>query len=207
MKFASLALFAAFCLNAVFTASAGRDLLQEPEAEPEPAAAAEGDLPTLMQIGEDNVDHFSILLKAVKAAGLDQLLHADEPIVTVFAPNDEAFQAVLDTLGLSEEELDQLPNLVDIIEAHAVMGKVMAADLNDGDEIMTISGVPLKVKIDGDTVMINDAKVIEPFDVEASNGVIHAIDKVLSTDGEEAAAGDDAEMDMPADGEKVAVGP
>jgi uncharacterized surface protein with fasciclin (FAS1) repeats len=53
-----------------------------------------------------------------------------------------------------------------------------AADLEDGQELTTVQGNKLKVMIKDGNVMVGNAKVIAT-DINASNGVIHAIDKVL----------------------------
>jgi uncharacterized surface protein with fasciclin (FAS1) repeats len=42
----------------------------------------------------------------------------------------------------------------------------------------TANGAKLDIKVTGDVVMVNDAKVVKA-DVKASNGVIHVIDSVL----------------------------
>ena len=57
-----------------------------------------------------------------------------------------------------------------------VPDKVMSGDLKDGMQVKTLADK--KVKISLDPVMVNKAKVVK-VDIEASNGVIHVIDKVL----------------------------
>ena len=42
----------------------------------------------------------------------------------------------------------------------------------------TVLGKPVSIRVDGDKVMINDAQVVI-VDIEASNGIIHVIDKVI----------------------------
>ena len=71
-------------------------------------------------------------------------------------------------------------NLKTILTYHVVSGAVPAADVltMDGTDVPTVAGPTVKVKIDGSTVMINDATVTTA-DIEASNGIIHVIDKVL----------------------------
>ena len=55
----------------------------------------------------------------------------------------------------------------------------MTADqLSDGQTVTTLAGNELEVTIDGGTTMIGDATVTMP-DVQAANGVVHAIDTVL----------------------------
>ena len=54
----------------------------------------------------------------------------------------------------------------------------MASDVMDMDSATSLEGSDIHISVDGDTVMVNDATVIKA-DVKASNGVIHAIDKVI----------------------------
>lgn len=116
------------------------------------------------------------LAAAVTAAGLVETLQGPGPF-TVFAPTDAAFAAI-------QEDVDNLlkpenkAKLADILTFHVVSGNAMAADLEDGQELTTVQGGKLKVSINGDNVMIGDAQVTMA-DVEASNGVVHLIDKVL----------------------------
>ena len=116
------------------------------------------------------------LAAAVTAAGLVGTLQGEGPF-TVFAPTDAAFAAIqkdVDNLLKPENKA----KLADILTYHVVSGSAMAADLEDGQELTTVQGGKLKVTINGDNVMIGDAKVTMA-DVEASNGVVHVIDKVL----------------------------
>jgi uncharacterized surface protein with fasciclin (FAS1) repeats len=121
---------------------------------------------------------FTTLASLLESSGLVDTLKGEGPY-TVFAPTDEAFDALpegtLDTLG-QPENADQLES---ILLYHVAEGETMSSDLEDGQEITTVQGAPLTVSIDDDgTVMIGDATVTEA-DVEASNGVIHVIDSVL----------------------------
>jgi uncharacterized surface protein with fasciclin (FAS1) repeats len=120
---------------------------------------------------------FNTLVAAVKAADLVDALKAEGPF-TVFAPTDEAFAALpegtVETL-LMPENKDQL---IELLTYHVVAGAVpssVAVTLTEGE---TLNGQSFKVKFENDTLMINDAKVVKA-DIEASNGVIHVIDKVL----------------------------
>lgn len=124
-------------------------------------------------------EDFSTLVAAVQAAGLAETLSGEGPF-TVFAPTNEAFEAALQELGVTQEELLADPNLSDILTYHVVEGETLAADVAglDGQEVTTVNGAPLEVSVDGDTVMIGSATVTTT-DIMASNGVIHAIDSVL----------------------------
>jgi transforming growth factor-beta-induced protein len=134
------------------------------------------DTPNIVQLGEA-AGNFNTLVAAVKAAGLTETLSGAGPF-TVFAPTDTAFEAALKALGITAEEALKLPNLGDILKFHVASGKVMSTDLSNGMKVPTLEGSELTVTIDGKTVKIGDATVTQA-DVEASNGVIHIIDKVL----------------------------
>ena len=61
---------------------------------------------------------------------------------------------------------------------HAESYVISAPMTMDGKDVATVAGPTVKVKVDGSTVMVNDATVTAA-DITASNGVIHVIDKVL----------------------------
>ena len=119
---------------------------------------------------------FTTLLAAAEAAGLVETLKGEGPY-TVFAPTDDAFasleEGTVDTLLLPENK----DMLTSILTYHVVAGKVMSTDLENGMEAETVEGSPITVSLDNG-VMVNDATVTTA-DIEASNGVIHVIDKVL----------------------------
>ena len=120
---------------------------------------------------------FNTLVAAVEAAGLVETLKGEGPF-TVFAPTDEAFAAL--PAGTVEDLLkpENKDNLVAILTYHVVSGKVMASDVA-GAQTMAATVQGQELTIDGsDGVKINGATVTSA-DVEASNGVIHVIDKVL----------------------------
>ena len=124
----------------------------------------------------------STLVTAVKAASLVETLQGDGPF-TVFAPTNDAFAALpagtLDSL-LKPENVEQLKT---ILTYHVVSGKVMAADLSDGQVITTVQGGTLTVSIMDGKVYLVDAKgnksMVEKADVAAKNGVVHVISSVL----------------------------
>ena len=101
---------------------------------------------------------------------------------TVFAPTDAAFAKLpagtVDNLLKPENKAQ----LTAILTYHVVPGRVMAADVAQLKEAKTVNGEMVKVKADGGSVMINDAKVTAA-DVAASNGVIHVIDTVILPPG------------------------
>ena len=120
---------------------------------------------------------FTILAAAIKAGGLVETLKGKGPF-TVFAPTDEAFAKLPEgtvEMLLKPENKDKL---VAVLTYHVVAGKVTASDVAKMDSGTTVQGQKVMIKLEDDKVMVNDAHVIKA-DIEASNGVIHVIDKVL----------------------------
>lgn len=161
---AVLALMAiAACGGPATTTTAEEEMMDEDVLA---VAAAQGDLTTF--------------LAALEAAGIMEDFHGEGPY-TLFIPTDEAFADYLGTAGMTQEEAfagaEMLQgilsyHIVDMLEdSEMVMGMA-------GQSFTTLSGLPLQVTVEGDTVMVGNATV-ERYDLEASNGVIHVIDMVL----------------------------
>jgi uncharacterized surface protein with fasciclin (FAS1) repeats len=134
---------------------------------------------TIVDVAASNPD-FSTLVELVTAAGLGETLSGEGPF-TVFAPTDEAFEAVdpatLESLGADTDALTA------VLTYHVVPASVMAADLTDGQVVETVQGGTFTVNITDEGVTLTDGagqtiNVIDT-DLEASNGVIHVIDGVL----------------------------
>ena len=124
-----------------------------------------------------SVDAFSTLVTAVKAAGLVDTLSGPGPF-TVFAPTNDAFAKLPKELLESLLKPENKATLTKILTYHVVAGSVTAADVVKLTTAKTVAGEDIMIKVDGSTVMINDAKVTQA-DVMASNGVIHVVDTVL----------------------------
>jgi uncharacterized surface protein with fasciclin (FAS1) repeats len=120
---------------------------------------------------------FKTLTTAINAAGLSDTLKGPGPF-TVFAPTDAAFAKLpagtVETLLKPENKAQ----LVAILTYHVVPGELMAVDVVKLTEAKTVNGKSVSVTEQGNSVMINDAKVTTT-DIVASNGVIHVIDKVI----------------------------
>ena len=114
----------------------------------------------------------SSLTGAVVKAELAQAL-SDIPQLTIFAPNNAAFEAIKDTAaGLTVEQL------TGVLGYHVIEGAVVySSDVTDGASVKTLQGGEVKVKVDKDTgdIFVNEAKVILP-NVLVKNGVVHVID-------------------------------
>ncbi|MCR9182105.1 MAG: fasciclin domain-containing protein [Flavobacteriaceae bacterium] len=158
------------------------------KAEEEARLTAEFEANTVAAIAMKN-ENFSTLASAVKNAGLAETLSSEGPF-TVFAPTNEAFskvpKATLDNLMKDENQ----KNLAGLLTYHVVSGEWKAADLvkaiqdnKNKYEVATVQGEILTLSLKDGKVMIKDAKggtsTVVMADVDASNGVIHAIDKVV----------------------------
>ncbi len=132
---------------------------------------------SIVDVAASNED-FSILVEAVQAADLADTLSADGPM-TLFAPTNAAFEELpegtLDELLLPENQ----EALRQILTYHVIDGAVPAASVMTG-EVPSAAGSPISLQVDESTggVMVNEAMVIEA-DIQASNGIIHAIDQVI----------------------------
>ncbi|GAB4459446.1 MAG: hypothetical protein OHK0037_04880 [Elainellaceae cyanobacterium] len=142
----------------------------------QPTAASAGTLTQLVSEG----DSFNTLETALKAAGLDSALSEAGPF-TVFAPTDEAFEALpAETLeALLRPENQRV--LQQILAYHVVSGSVTSDAIQPGD-VATVEGNSVAIAQEGETVTVSGARVVQA-DIVASNGVIHAIDQVLIPPG------------------------
>lgn len=121
---------------------------------------------------------FNTLVAAVQAADLVGTLKSSGPF-TVFAPTDAAFAALpegtVENLLLPENK----DKLTAILTYHVIPSEVMAGDLA-GKQLAakTVQGSSVAIDATGGGVKVGGANVVAA-DVDASNGVIHVIDKVL----------------------------
>ncbi len=98
---------------------------------------------------------------------------------TVFAPDNDAFVALLGAVG--QTQLSDIPESVirDILTYHVITGaNIASTDLTDGQTATTASGEDVTIAINTDGVFISDAQVIEA-DIEANNGIIHIVKNVM----------------------------
>jgi uncharacterized surface protein with fasciclin (FAS1) repeats len=118
---------------------------------------------------------FQTLLTAAQAADLAETLSGTGPF-TVFAPTDEAF-AKLPT-GTVESLLKDKEKLSAILKYHVVSGKMSSEAVTKQTSLKTVQGKDLRVDL-SQGVNVGAAKVVK-VDIDASNGVIHVIDSVLT---------------------------
>lgn len=120
---------------------------------------------------------FTHFLEAVEAAGYEETLRGEGPF-TIFAPTDEAFRR----MDRAEIERLMLPQnrdeLLSLLSYHVIAERVTSDSVDGVVHPDAASGY--RLTLDGrDGLRVNDQLVAMP-DVEASNGVIHGINAVLS---------------------------
>jgi transforming growth factor-beta-induced protein len=139
---------------------------------------------------------FDTLVAAADKAGLVPALSDPNSDLTVFAPTDEAFTSLAKSLGLADgtalvAALDG-PTLAKILTYHALPATQSAADLVAGGKsqatLYEFEGKPATLAVDTTSgVKLTDAALnqatVTKANVDASNGVIHVIDKVLVPPG------------------------
>lgn len=138
---------------------------------------------SVMQPTSDNLvevaagaGQFELLLTAAKAAGLAESLVGEGPY-TVLAPTDEAFRA----LGSQLDDLLKPENrgtLRRILSYHVIPGRAYADQALALNQADTLAGPRVSFRLDTGRLKVNDARIVGT-DIEASNGVVHVINKVL----------------------------
>ena len=143
---------------------------------------------TIVANAVNSADH-TTLVAAVKAAGLVDTLNSAGPF-TVFAPTNAAFDQLpagtVDTL-LKPENKSMLTN---VLTYHVLAGKYDSKALaklikkgNGKASLKTVSGGTLWAMMDGDNIVLRDAKggtsTVTTANVYQSNGVIHVVNAVL----------------------------
>ncbi len=129
----------------------------------------------ILQIAIGSSDH-STLVTAVQAADLEDVLANAGPL-TVFAPNNAAFEKLPEGVVADLLKPENKAKLAHIITYHAAPGKYTGNMIKGVMGIGQATGDKVNVEIvDGET-LVNGAKILGT--VEASNGVVHVIDSVL----------------------------
>lgn len=140
------------------------------------------ELPDIVQLAQASPD-LSILVEAVVSAGLVDTLKAPGPF-TVFAPTNAAFAALLSELGVTKAQLlTDKALLTAVLTYHVIPAKVEKAQLPLGKAIKTVQGSVLKVEAANNALTITDGRnrsaLITATDLQAKNGVVHLVDKVI----------------------------
>lgn len=134
---------------------------------------------TVVDVALNNAG-FTILTAAVVQQELLPVLTNPFSTFTVLAPTDAAFAALLTGLDITAEQLLELENLTDILLYHVFDSEILSGDLSNGliaEPISETNTIKVTVTGDGD-VFFNQAEVVLA-NVDADNGVVHALDAVI----------------------------
>lgn len=121
--------------------------------------------------------NLSTFLELVRAADLVVNLESPAPY-TVFVPTNEAFAALpagtLEALKNPSSKME----LTRILQAHVLPNRISTAEMKPDMPMLTAQGQEVIVKRAGSVLTVGGARILEA-DVQASNGIVHVIDKVL----------------------------
>lgn len=123
---------------------------------------------------------FSTLVTAVAKAELLPALSDPFATLTVFAPTNAAFDSLASALGTDINGILALPTLGEVLKYHVLGAEVLAAAITNGQiatPLSTLNTLKLTKTTTGN-VFINQAQVTTP-NVDADNGVVHVINKVV----------------------------
>lgn len=133
--------------------------------------------PTVVEVAQQN-PMFSTLVLAVIKADLVGALSEEGPF-TVFAPTNDAFEALFTSLNVSGIDALSKEDLTPILLSHVVSGNVQSGSLSSGTVPTLNSAKSLEVVLSGASVTIDGSVNVIKADVQARNGVVHVIDKVI----------------------------
>ena len=136
----------------------------------------------IFELVRDNAD-LSVLGDAIISAGLVQTFQ-NNTSYTLFAPNNAAFVAALAELNLTKEQLfADKALLTTVLTYHLLPGKINFADILLNTPLKTVQGATLKVDNIAGVLTITDGRSrtsrIIQNNLDARNGVVHVIDKVV----------------------------
>lgn len=149
---------------------------------------------TIADIAVGN-DAFETLVAALTALDLVDVVADRDADLTVFAPTDDAFRALAGDLGLDVSALSDpevagalvdavgAPLVNDIVLAHVSAGTNLSTEILSDRIVETLNGTPFAVEgteiVDAEPAVANANLITSLIDIEAANGVIHAIDRVI----------------------------
>ena len=123
---------------------------------------------------------FTVLLTALDQEGLLGALEDPEAVLTLFAPTDDAFVALLEDLEIGAEDLLANPALTDILLYHVAADNQQVMDLlRSGGTETLLTGESVSVQFRSRRVTVNGDSQVINTNVNAPNGVIQVIDAVL----------------------------
>ena len=120
---------------------------------------------------------FTTFLKVVEAAGLTETFKGQEQF-TIFAPTDEAFARLPEITLSSLLKPENVERLKAVLSYHVLPVKMMSSEMGKKADVPTLLGQTLKIE-SSNALRINNVN-IQKADIEASNGVLHVINSVLT---------------------------
>lgn len=146
-------------------------------AKEEGQAFIEGDVskPNVLQIAIGSQNH-TTLVAAVQAADLENVLVNAGPLM-VFAPTNEAFEALPDGTVENLLKPENKQKLATILKHHVTAGNYDKEFLKNFKKLGQADDTNATVEVKGDDVYVGGAKIIASID--AGNGIVHVVDKVI----------------------------
>ena len=129
----------------------------------------------IVRLAQASKDH-TTLVAAIEAADYVTSVAAPGPL-TVFAPTNAAFDALPEGTVKSLLEPKNADQLRKILQNHVTTSALAPKSLHDGQVLAMISGLKAKIRVEGEQIWINDAKVLSS--TPADNGMLYVIDAVL----------------------------
>ena len=133
----------------------------------------------ILQVAAGSKDH-TTLVAAVKAAEIEHVLVNAGPL-TVFAPNNSAFDALPEGTVKNLLEPENKSALAEILTRHAAPGSFdiegLQKEARKGRKIYTATGDYLEVTVEGDNIFVAGSKILGS--IQTSNGIINVVDKVI----------------------------
>jgi len=117
--------------------------------------------------------NYMLFAAAADKTGCKGVMTGEGPL-TVFAPNDTAFEAFIKKCGATKMTIMEDPNLEKVVKSHIVEGTFKAENLTEGTTLTTLAGTTLTVSggaVNGSKMTKNDIKV--------DNAVLHAVSSVI----------------------------
>lgn len=147
-------------------------------------AGGEGGGATTLNVYEvaTTMPQYSSLVAAVDKAGLAPALQDESATLTVFAPDDDAFQALLTSLGATSLDDVTAEQLRPILLYHVLGVELDAAGVTsaaEANEKIAGLGGSIQFGLANSSAQLDETAIVDMPDVDASNGIIHGIDAVI----------------------------
>lgn len=124
---------------------------------------------------------FSTLVSLVQAAGLAGTLSGEGPY-TLFAPTNRAFERLPEGTVEALKRPEAKGELAEILKAHVVTGRLRSTEIpRSGLDVVSLDGSELSLTFEGRAVRADGAGVLIA-NIEAGNGIVHAVDRVIMPD-------------------------